>query len=302
MTSSGYILYDKPAGVTSFSALRGMRSNFGASKVGHAGTLDSFATGLLLVVVGSYSRLVPWLVGLDKVYEAEFEFGSTTDTLDPVGSIIGTGGIPELSALYAALPMFQGPQLQLPPDYSAIHVAGQRASDLARKGIIPRLEARNITIHSLELLGVEGALCKVRIHCSSGTYVRAIARDLAVACGTVAYVKSLRRVSIGPFSLSGSVDDSIKDFSESLREFTPEDAKSIGLKVTRIPRAMETAFSHGKPSLLRELTVDLPLVATTQASSDLAVFTAENRLLGIIGVRETSPRYLMVVPLPEANR
>lgn len=296
MTSSGYILYDKPAGVTSFAALRGMRSSFGASKVGHAGTLDSFATGLLLVVVGSYSRLVPWLVGLDKVYEAEFQFGTATDTLDPSGSVTGTSGIPEISTLKAALPAFQGPQLQLPPDYSAIHVEGRRASDLARKGIVPRLEARSITIHSLELLELKGAVCKVRIHCSSGTYVRAIARDLAAACGAVAHVKSLRRISIGPFSLDGAVGESVQDFHGCLREFTPEDAGSVGLKASRIPRSSETAFSHGTPSLLRELST------TSGFSSDQAVFTAENRLLGIVGVRESGPRYLMVVPLPGVER
>lgn len=298
MTSRGFILYDKPAGVTSFTALRGMRACFSPAKVGHAGTLDSFATGLLLVVVGSYSRLVPWLVGLDKVYEAEFEFGTATDTLDPVGTVVATSGIPELSTIETSLPSFIGAQLQLPPDYSAIHVAGQRASDLARKGVAPRLEARNITIHSLDLLGLLGRVARLRIHCSSGTYVRAIARDLAIACKAVAHVKSLRRLNIGPFSLSGSTNDTTQDLRAALREFTPENAISIGLGVSSVRRELETAFSHGAPFLLEQLTGK----ALGGNASDTAVFNSDGRFLGIVGIKEGSPRYLMVVPAGGTER
>jgi tRNA pseudouridine55 synthase len=293
MTSSGYILYDKPAGVTSFTALRGMRTSFGAAKVGHAGTLDSFATGLLFVVVGSYSRLVPWLVGLDKVYEAEFEFGTATDTLDPLGIIVGTSAIPDASSLNSAMPTLLGTQMQIPPDYSAIHVAGKRASDLARKGIVPGLEARQITIYSLDLLEFAGKTCKVRIHCSSGTYVRAIARDLAAACGAVAHVKNLRRISIGPFSLDGSASDSTEDFHAALRMFKPEDAKSIGLEVATLQKESETTFLHGAPFMLERLLGKLQ----GEKKQDIAVFVADSRFLGVVGLRDSSPHYLMVVPL-----
>lgn len=298
MTPSGYILYDKPAAVTSFASLRGMRAAFNGAKVGHAGTLDSFATGLLLVVVGSYSRLVPWLVGLDKAYEAEFEFGTATDTLDPLGSIVATSGIPDLSSLESAIPGLLGARMQLPPDYSAIHVAGQRASDLARKGIAPRLEAREITIYSLDLLGLDGNVCKVRVRCSSGTYVRAIARDLAAACGAVAHVKSLRRLSIGPFSLEGAVNDSARDLHAALRSFTPKDAESVGLGAVILRRESERAFSHGAPSMLEGLLGK----KGGEKNQDIAVFAADSRFLGIVGARDSSPRYLMVAPFQGAER
>ena len=157
---SGVMLFAKAPGRTSFSSLSTIKKALGTSKVGHTGTLDSFADGLLVVLVGSLTRLVPHITGFDKDYLALVEFGSETDTLDPTGSVIKTAPLPTEEAVRAVLPRFLGDIMQVPPVYSALHVEGKRASDAVRRGEEVSLPARPVHIYSLSLLEANLAVLK----------------------------------------------------------------------------------------------------------------------------------------------
>ena len=213
---SGILLYAKQRGKTSFSSLSTIKKALGTTKVGHTGTLDSFADGLLVVLTGSLTRLVPHITSFDKEYLALIEFGSQTDTLDPTGVVVKTAPVPTEAAVRAVLPRFVGELAQVPPEYSAIHVGGARASDLMRAGKTAVLPPRAITIYSLNLLEASGKYALVRVRCSKGTYIRALARDIAAACGSCAHLAALRRVAVGPFTLDAAAGSSaLGEFSIS---------------------------------------------------------------------------------------
>ncbi len=194
-----FILYHKPVGVTSFQALSPLKRVWG-KRLGHTGTLDQFAHGLLGVLTGNLTKLVPVLTGLDKIYEAVVEFGRQTDTLDPDGVVITHGRVPALEELQESLTKFQGELWQTPPAFSAVHVNGKRASQLARSGASVALAPRKIQIFDLKLLDWNPPFATIRVHCSKGTYIRAIARDWALALGTCGMLASLFRQQVGPFS------------------------------------------------------------------------------------------------------
>jgi tRNA pseudouridine55 synthase len=196
---NGLVLLDKQPERTSFQALYPVKRLYG-NAVGHTGTLDKFAEGLLVVLVGKFTKFNALFTAFDKVYEADFTFGSETDTLDPEGEVVFTGGVPDDSVPTLAT-RWVGPQLQVPPSYSAIHVAGQRASDRVRSGQVVALPARSIEVYALNVLAWNAPVLTVRIHCSKGTYVRSIARDWGRASGFGATVTRLRRTSVGPFQL-----------------------------------------------------------------------------------------------------
>ena len=206
----GYILLHKRSGVTSFQALNPVKRILGTGKVGHTGTLDKFADGLMVVLVGKALKQQEMFTHLDKKYVADVFFGKETATLDPEGEVIAEAAAPEEDALVEALARFRGEIMQAPPVYSAIHVNGSRASDLARKGKMPAMNARRVTIYALELLFYEKPRAKIAVHCSSGTYIRALARDIALACDSRAYLTALTRTMVGDFRLEDAVvvDDS----------------------------------------------------------------------------------------------
>ena len=195
------LLVDKAEGITSFDCLSRIKRNVN-KKTGHCGTLDKFAHGLLVVLCGCYTHMVPAFMGLDKTYEAVIEFGKMTDTLDPEGEVMETAPVPSEETVRKAVSEMVGPMDQVPPVYSAIHVNGKRSYQMARDGKTePQLEARPIVIHSAEILSWEAPYLTVRLHVSKGTYIRSYARDIGHACGSCAYVKSLYRTKIGPFSI-----------------------------------------------------------------------------------------------------
>lgn len=302
MTASGFLLFDKPAGKTSFAALSGFRRAFPGARIGHTGTLDSFATGLLIVVVGTYSRLASWFVGLDKVYEAEIRFGIGTDTLDPCGGITDRGPVPTREALEAVLPKFRGEIKQIPPDYSALHVAGKRASDLARKGDPLHLPPRPVKIMSLSVDAFDEGKASMRIHCSSGTYVRSLARDIAAACGTYAHVSALRRVSVGPFSVRDAISQP-EDAAESpLRLLDPETAAQIGMRVGVVPEDQAAAFSNGAPFALPAVRFSDSQGSPAAKEADMAVFSPKGALLGVLEHRSGGLGYKHVMPKGEGDR
>jgi len=216
---SGFILYDKPAGITSHDVVDRVRRQTGQRCVGHAGTLDPFATGLLIVGVGrEATREFPKLVGLDKIYEATFVLGATSDTDDRTGNITPVPPTEPLThkRMEETLKQFVGEISQIPPDYSAIKINGQKMYEAAREGKPLEAAPRKVTIYAIDLLSSHLLLATspsllatlpsllLRIHCSSGTYIRAIARDLGRALGTGGYVEELRRTHIGPFSIESA--------------------------------------------------------------------------------------------------
>lgn len=196
----GLVLLNKEPGKTSFQALSPLKKQYGTS-LGHTGTLDKFAEGLLVVLVGRFTKLNPLFTGFDKVYEAEFVFGEETDTLDPEGEVISQGELPPEELILSLKDRFKGKLAQVPPDYSAIHVQGKRAYERVRSGESLDLAPRQIEIYSLDVLSWNAPRLKARIHCSKGTYIRSLARDWGRAAGCGAYVSALRRLSVGPFLL-----------------------------------------------------------------------------------------------------
>jgi len=235
------LLIDKSPDWTSFDVvakLRGiLKKNTGQKiKVGHAGTLDPFATGLLIILIGNETKNQNQFMKLDKEYEAVFHLGATSNTDDLTGEITPCHSEvlfchserseespdpsatpqddkPSLDQIEKALGKFRGEQLQVPPKYSAIKVEGKRAYKLARKEADFEIEPRKVTIYDIELLGYEYPLVKLRINCSSGTYIRSLARDLGELLGCGAYVESLRRTRIGDYRISDA---------EKIEELSPD--------------------------------------------------------------------------------
>lgn len=203
----GWIVLDKPLGLTSTQALGKTRKILGGKKAGHGGTLDPLATGILPLAFGEATKLIPYVMDGDKTYEFTIRWGEARDTGDAEGQIIATSELrPTEAAIRAALPQFAGAIMQTPPAYSAIKIDGERAYDLARAGEAPVLEPREVWIESLELLSIDRVdSASFRVRCGKGMYVRSLAQDLAQALGTCGYVAALRRTQVGPFTLDHAV-------------------------------------------------------------------------------------------------
>jgi tRNA pseudouridine55 synthase len=245
--TDGVLLIDKPAGVTSHDVVaRVRREQPRGTKVGHAGTLDPFATGLLLVLIGRATRAQRLLMELPKTYRAVARLGWSSDTGDRDGELTQTGRMPE------RLEIPVGEQLQRPPAHSAVHVGGRRAYELARRGEHVQLEPRRVEVHRAELLWHEGERAGFEIECSSGTYVRTLISDLGDA-----YCEELERTAVGPFRL-GDASARLMPLAEALaflpeRKLSPEEADAV-----RHGRRLSAAL--GGPGRLR-LTHDGELIA-----------------------------------------
>jgi tRNA pseudouridine55 synthase len=198
---SGALLIDKPAGLTSHDVVAHVRKITGQKKVGHTGTLDPFATGLLIVALGPATRLIEYTHSLPKTYRAAFTLGAHSTTDDLTGQIAPSESKtkPSHQELLELLPTFLGPQAQTPPAFSAVKVKGRRAYQLARAGERATLTPRTITIHQLKLIKYSYPFLHLQITCSTGTYIRSLARDLSQKLGTDAFVSQLRRTQIGMF-------------------------------------------------------------------------------------------------------
>ncbi len=226
-TESGIILLDKPVGITSFQALDTIKKRTGTIKVGHAGTLDKFATGLLIVLTGKCTKLSSIFMNLTKEYRATVYLGRETDTLDPEGEVIAEAPVPSLEAIEEAVPSFLGSVFQRPPLYSALHVDGSRAHALIRKGTSFTLAERNIDIHSIEITGYAPPELTIKVTCSKGTYIRSLARDLGEKAGSKGYLVKLERTGIGAFCTDSAV---------SPQEFNPEeDVRDVITMLDKIP-------------------------------------------------------------------
>lgn len=205
-TRSALLLVNKPPGITSFASLYPVKRQIDR-KAGHAGTLDKFAQGLMIVLTGSFTRLNPLFSSMDKTYDATICFGTETSTLDPEGEIINTRPVPGLPVIEQMLKQhFDGEIMQAPPQYSAIHIAGVRAYKLARSGTTIEMPQRPVTIKEYEILDWQPPFLTIHIECSKGTYIRSFARDLGLATESCAYLTRLERTSIGPYKIEDSVD------------------------------------------------------------------------------------------------
>jgi tRNA pseudouridine55 synthase len=232
MPAEGLLLVDKPAGVTSHDVVNVARRALGERRVGHAGTLDPFATGLLVLLVGRATRLLPHVSGDPKVYEATIRFGAETDTEDLHGTVTHEAPPPTRLAVEAAIPALTGVLEQVPPAYSAKRVDGRRAYDLARAGVAVELRPARVRVDAWELLAWREAApggpaeATVRITCGGGTYIRSLARDLGRATGSAAHLTALRRTQSGAFDVARAISlDALREACPALlpaREAVPQ--------------------------------------------------------------------------------
>ena len=237
---NGIIIIDKPQEWTSNDVVSRLRRVFNTRRIGHGGTLDPMATGVLPVFVGRATRGVEFFEHAQKVYETTIRFGLTTDTEDITGKVLTETAVTLTeNDLLAVLPRFRGEILQVPPMYSAIKVNGQKLYDVARKGREVERQARPITIHELELLEFAGNEARLRVRGSKGTYIRTLCKDIGEALGCGGCMAALRRVEAGEYTLEGSIP---------LRQLL--DISEAGEDVEHLLRPVDTMFaSHPKLSL-----------------------------------------------------
>ena len=244
----GVLLVDKPEKLTSHDVVDVARRLLGTRRIGHTGTLDPAATGLLVLCVGRAGRLQSFLTGWDKTYEGTIVFGVATDTYDTEGTPSGEphpDPAPSRERLEEACRAFTGEILQVPPPFSAKKIAGRKFYELARAGEAVPDTPKAVTVRSLEIIGLDGAVARFRVSCTSGTYVRSLAHDIGKALGTGAHLGSLRRTSIGPFRI--------------------DEARTLPA-LEALPR--EERF--GKPSWLTLSEIPLPFPAVALAPAEAA--------------------------------
>lgn len=224
----GWIILDKPLGLGSTQGVSAVKralreGGYGKVKIGHGGTLDPLATGILPIALGEATKLAGRMLDASKVYDFTISFGTQTSGLDAEGDIVATSDVrPTLEQLLAVLPQFTGPIEQVPPAYSALKIDGERAYDRARRGEDVVMVARGVTVFDLSLRDDDGGkqdglqAATLTAHVSKGTYIRSLARDIALACGTVGHVTMLRRVRAGPFGLDQAISlDKLADVAKA---------------------------------------------------------------------------------------
>ncbi len=278
---SGILLLDKPSGPTSHDMVIALRRGAGQKQVGHAGTLDPLATGLLVICLGAATRLSDYMRGKDKRYRARVRLGQSTNTYDADGEITATSDtLPDRAAVEEALVKFRGPIQQQPPAFSAIKRAGKKAYELARAGEVVELEARPVEIYALELLEWQPPEFTLDVLCSAGTYIRSLAHDLGQALGCGAHLTALRRTASGSFLLNEAVtlDDLQKAFEAGdWRRYVRRadeavaDWPEVGLTAEAAAR-----IQHGQPIPLEEYADDYAR-AYNPAGEFIALLRADTR-------------------------
>ena len=264
-TTDGLLLVDKPAGVTSHDVVLAARRAFGESRIGHAGTLDPFATGLLVLLLGRATRLLPHLDGVPKEYAAVIALGSETDTDDLHGETVREAEPPSDAAIAEAIAQLTGPLEQVPPAYSAKRVAGRRAYEAARAGEELVLAPAAVQVFAWRDVRREGNRLRATIACGGGTYIRALARDLGRLTGSAAHLAELRRERSGPFHVSAAATlDAVRAGQAMLRpaldalptiphvQLTGDDAERVlrGMSVARADEGAAAALVDGRSGAL----------------------------------------------------
>ena len=299
----GILLVDKPQGISSHRAVSIARRRLDLKKIGHAGTLDPMATGLLLLGAGPSTRLLTHLVGLDKTYTATIRLGVATDSDDADGTPVAAVGVGSAdvsdAAIEAAVATQRGPISQVPSTVSAIKVDGRRAYDLARKGEEVTLKARAVTISRFDVTGRNDRVVSVLdasvpvvdldvvVSCSSGTYVRALARDVGAALGTGAHLTALRRTLVGPFAVDDAVD--LEDDSVDVRGalVRPADIARTLFPVVTLDAVDAKDLADGKRIGADHPDTDGPVAAVT---------ARDDRLIGLVSVRRGLLRVITNFP------
>lgn len=260
----GWIILDKPLGLGSTQAVAAVKRNlrsagFGKVKVGHGGTLDPLATGVLPIALGEATKLCGRMLDASKTYDFTICFGTETSGLDAEGDVVATSDMrPSLEQLLQALAQFTGPIEQVPPTYSAIKIDGKRAYDLARAGEVVEMKSRAVTVHALsvqqsELLSRSDAPLKsvtLTADVSKGTYIRSLARDIAYAVGSVGHVSMLRRVRAGPFVLNGAISlDKLNAFGQGAAQediILPIEAGLVDIPALDLSPEQARAIQQGR--------------------------------------------------------
>lgn len=297
----GWVILDKPSGMTSFSAVAAVRRALGAAKAGHGGTLDPLATGILPIALGEATKTLPYIVDSRKTYRFTVRWGEARDTDDSEGRVVATSTIrPPAEAVEAALPQFVGVIEQVPPTYSAIKVDGQRAYALARAEIPMALAPRPVVIERLALVAIPDADHAVfEVTCGKGAYMRALARDLAVKLGTVGHVVALRRTAVGPFTEQDAIDlDNIEAVRHS--DAVPQQVLPVAAALAGIPALALTAGEARRIQRGQAIAV-LPVVSRLPQDGickDAVVCAmAENKPIALAQIRGGEVRPLRVLNL-----
>lgn len=289
---SGWLVLDKPYDMTSTQAVGKVRWLFGARKAGHAGTLDPLATGILPIALGEATKTVPAVQDGTKIYRFTLSWGAATSTDDAEGEVVATSDHrPTEADELAQLPRFTGEIMQTPPAFSAIKVDGERAYDLARAGETVVLAPRPVVIERLELVRHEPDRSEFEMSCEKGTYVRALARDLAEALGTRGHVTRLHRAAVGPFSDADAVSmEALEAAAPEARDglLLPVAAGLAGLPELRMNRDQVTAIRHGNPVLL------VGAGAPVHLGEAWASFGGDAVALGVVEYGQFKPRRVLV--------
>jgi tRNA pseudouridine55 synthase len=229
---NGFIIIDKPSGITSNDAIMRVKHLLHPKKIGHTGTLDPMATGVLVVALGEATKAIPYMPDTDKAYEFSIKFGSSTDTDDATGEVLERADkIPLAAEIESILPRFVGKIEQVPPRFSALRVNGRRAYDLARSGEKFEMRGREQTVYSLKMLGRPAPdEAEFEVAADSGFYVRSLARDIAAACGTLGHVSRLRRARAGIFAVGDAI--SLDKLAERVQNGQP-DVRNIIVDIAR---------------------------------------------------------------------
>lgn len=293
MVSPGILLVDKPAGLTSHDVVARTRRAVGTRRVGHAGTLDPMATGLLVVGIEGATRLLTYVVGADKTYEATIRLGQTTSTDDADGEIVRRADAPDWATVTPAridegIAGLRGPISQVPSSVSAIKVDGRRAYDRVRAGEEVVLAAREVVVSRFDVLAERAGDgfhdLDVIVDCSSGTYIRSLARDLGAAVGVGGHLTALRRTRVGPFSVAGAVTI---DALEDAPTLTPAAAAARILPTLAVSAAEARDLRHGKR---------LAGQATQLTGALAAAIDEDGVLVGIVEKRGADVKSAMNMP------
>jgi len=277
LTFDGLLVLDKPAGITSRDAVDRAVDWFSRkTKIGHTGTLDPFATGVLVLCLGSATRLAEYVQRMNKTYHATFVLGATSDTDDIDGTITQTNADdPGRNALMSALSALVGTLEQVPPAFSAAKVSGRRAYHLARQGEEVELKARRVQVYGIDLLRYEWPQVEVTVRCGKGTYIRSLARDAGQALGCGAYVSVLRRTHVGPFAADDAVSLDADRLTARARLLPLE------MALADLPRVMVSTDEA------RQLSHGQSIASRIQGEGEVAVFGESG---GLVGVATTDPR------------
>lgn len=292
MMTDGMILLKKPEGITSFQALGVLKRKLETKKVGHTGTLDKFATGLLVILTGKMTKFAPFITGMDKTYKATFRFGTTTSTLDPEGDFLGVKPIPDLDIIKKEIKnSFTGLITQVPPDFSAVHIGGKRAYQLKLEGKKVEIPPREINIKKFKVINWNGQDLEVEISCSKGTYIRSLARDLGENTKSLAYVTKLERTEVGPFKIEDGVLG--QDFTEK-NLVTPYNLiNNLNRQISFVTPNGAKCIRNGKKVLSSYFTKESPRFL----EGEVALFTENKEFVAMISNANGVSSYLFVASL-----